>query len=202
MLSMVLVVVVVGIALVSGSEATDIEFPSVKDENFTVEQGEWFEHGYWDEDLSDTELVEDEDGWLVMDNPSSGAEAVWRSNVSSPEISHSFYNGEVFTDDIVLEGDKPQRVVFQLYCLEDESVIYEQVLFDGGQDFTFEDVERSGAYEVRLIFETESNTSPRVRDFTVKYVAEYFSGVSMDYLVEFFVLLLLGVFVGSFFVGK
>lgn len=192
-----LVGLVTVLTLTTGVDSAEVEFPTSDIENFTVESGEWFEKGFWDEELSDAELVEDEDGYLVIDNPSPGDEAVWRSNEFVPEVSHSFMEAFVRASNIQLTGGNRRNVEFQLYCLADDEVIYSSQLVESGQRL---DLGRDTTcpYEIRLVFETNANQSPRVESLDYDYLARYLSGFSLTDLSRFVVFMLLVVFVAGF----
>ena len=192
-----LVGLVTVLTLTTGMDSAEVQFPTSNTENLTVESGEWFEKGFWDEELSDAELVEDEDGHLVIDNPSPGDEAVWRSYEFVPEVSHSFWELRVIAHNIQLTGGNRRNVELQIYCLEDEEVVDSFQLVESGQRLDLEGV-REGAYEIRLVFETNANQSPRVESLDYEYLARYLSGFSLTDLSRFVVFMLLVVFVAGF----
>lgn len=199
--------VLVGLALfvamgvvITGMDTAFIDFTTSARENLTVNEYEWFEHGYWDEEMSDAELVEDEDGWLVMEDFSSGDVAVWRSDVFDVEESHSVIDVRGFTENIRLQTPHTRTVTLQLYEVTGDGVMYETVLVEG-RNVLDVGIEPDTAYEIMLEFNA-GQSSPRMRSLEYNYLARYFSGFTMEDFSYFVLVFLLAVVVGAVMKNK
>lgn len=185
--------------LMTGMDSTYQEFKLAEQENFSVEEGEWFEKGFVDDELSDTGL-EEVDGYLQMEDPSRGDKAVWRSELFVPEVMHETKFIEAYTEDIVLD-DRYQTINAQIFCPLQDEVLYE-VSFIDGESLNNVDVSPDQRYELRLVFETDrAGETPRIRDMNYEYTTRYLSGFNMRDFAEYVVYFLLAVVVASFLVN-
>lgn len=164
-------------------------------ENFSVENGTWFEKGdYLENDFKP--LTENEDGFLVIEDVERGDEGVWESNLIVPIDSlHTPDKITINASNLQLTGGNQRRAYLELISIDNGDVSEEYLLDNGVNHFSFEGVEaRNYVLRIRLNSEKTGET-PKIESLFYEYDLITFSELNSSILYKFLFWLLVLVLV-------